>query len=228
MQSRVPTLTPDLRSTPTYAAPLPLVAASRRPGSKAARRSSPSGASGNRSHIHTLVAFLPVLASLNIATHVRCICQDKWNRTIVKGISHTRNHCLKIKARVRAKGSRGHNWFHQRQMEWCRGRARVQSLWVLQLAGDFHGTFESGRPTANPHLMRCMLTQNIDVEQRFANGISTFSLSNAFSKLLLLSSPAPALHRLRHSGKAAMLASLRREPGEETQSPPGVPPRTLL
>jgi hypothetical protein len=140
-----------------YAAPLPLVAASRRPGSKAARRSSPSGASGNRSHIHTLVAFLPVLASLNIATHVRCICQDKWNRTIVKGISHTRNHCLKIKARVRAKGSRGHNWFHQRQMEWCRGRARVQSLWVLHLAGDFHGTFESGRPTANPHLMRCML-----------------------------------------------------------------------
>ena len=156
-----------------------------------------------------LLLFSLCSRALNIATHVRCICQDKWNRTIVKGISHTRNHCLKIKARVRAKGSRGHNWFHQRQMEWCRGRARVQSLWVLHLAGDFHGTFESGRPTANPHLMRCMLciiafhtvtaaalmtrgvcrtcaqekkhhasvhrkrcmlTQNIDVEQRFANG----------------------------------------------------------
>ena len=43
------------------------------------------------------------------------------------------------------------------------------------LAGDFHGQFETERPSANPHLMRVMLTNNYDVPQRFANGTSTRS-----------------------------------------------------
>ena len=43
------------------------------------------------------------------------------------------------------------------------------------LAGDFLGQFETERPSANPHLMRVMLTNNYDVPQRFANGISTRS-----------------------------------------------------
>ena len=34
----------------------------------------------------------------------------------------------------------------------------------LHLAGDFHPFYETERPTANPHLMRCMLTTNHDAE----------------------------------------------------------------
>ena len=42
-----------------------------------------------------------------------------------------------VKARIRAKGSRGENWFHPRKTEWCRSRARVQNLWMLHVAGFF-------------------------------------------------------------------------------------------
>ena len=58
----------------------------------------------------------------------------------------------------------GHNWFHPRKTQQVRGKARTQNLWTLHLAGDFHTFYETERQAANPHLMRCMLTTNLDVE----------------------------------------------------------------
>ena len=59
---------------------------------------------------------------------------SRWNRNVMRRIAQTRNHCLKVKARIRAKGARG-NWFHARRAEWTRSRARTQNLWILHL-GD--------------------------------------------------------------------------------------------
>ena len=96
--------------------------------------------------------------------------RDRYNRAIVKRVAKHHNHSLKIKARIRAKGAQGQNWFNQRKSDWARGRARTQNLWILHVAGDWHTLLETSRPSKNPHLMRCMLTTNLDVEQRFANG----------------------------------------------------------
>ena len=38
------------------------------------------------------------------------------------------------------------------------------------LAGDFHGRFETKQALHRPHHMRVMLTSNLAVDQRFANG----------------------------------------------------------
>ena len=77
---------------------------------------------------------------------------------------------LEIKARIRARGTRGENWYSDRRAEWARKKARTQALWYLQLAKDFHGILETETPHPRQHLMRCMLVSNVDVEQRFANG----------------------------------------------------------
>ena len=88
----------------------------------------------------------------------------------VKRISSVHNHLLKVKARVRARGTRGQNWYSDRKSEWARKKARTQALWLLTLAGDWHGGLETARQHSKPHLMRCMMVSNLDVEQRFANG----------------------------------------------------------
>ena len=46
----------------------------------------------------------------------------------------------------------------------------MQSSWLLHLAGDFHGSFETKQVLHKSHLMRVMLTSNLAVDQRFANG----------------------------------------------------------
>jgi len=96
--------------------------------------------------------------------------RDSWNRTIVRRIAKVANHSLRIKARMRAPGARGANWFNERKSEFLRKKARTQSLYSLHLAGDFHETLETERTNAKPHLMRVMLVSNLDVQQRFANG----------------------------------------------------------
>ena len=98
--------------------------------------------------------------------------RDKWNRALLKKISTTKAHSLRVKAKIRAKGARGQHWFNDRKCDWVRKRARTQNLWILHMAGDWHPSFETERPSANPHMMRVMLTNNLDVEQRFANGAS--------------------------------------------------------
>ena len=94
--------------------------------------------------------------------------RNAWNRVIVRSLAAKHGHSLKIKARVRARGSE--QYYGERRTKWIRSRARSQSLWSLHLAGDFHESFETVATRAQPHMMRCMLTSNLAVDQRFANG----------------------------------------------------------
>ena len=96
--------------------------------------------------------------------------RDRYNRIMVKRIAKISNHTLKIRGRVRARGARGENWYSKRREQWCRSKARTNALWTLQLAGDFCDKHETERPKSKPHLMRVMLTSNMDVKARFANG----------------------------------------------------------
>ena len=96
--------------------------------------------------------------------------RDRWNRIIVRRVAGTHNHTLKIKARIRAKGVRGQQYYSESKTSWIRKRARTQNLWLLQLAGDWHPSHEVKTPHTRPHLMRCMLVSNLTVDQRFANG----------------------------------------------------------
>ena len=62
--------------------------------------------------------------------------RDRWNRTVVRRIANTRNHTLKIKGRVRHRGARGNGWFNEQKTLLVRRKARTQSLFNLQIAGD--------------------------------------------------------------------------------------------
>ena len=73
-------------------------------------------------------------------------------------------------AKVRARGTRGQNWYTEKKMSFLRSKVRTQSSWLLHLAGDFHVNFETKPLLHTQHLMRCMLTSNLAVDQRFANG----------------------------------------------------------
>ena len=94
--------------------------------------------------------------------------RDAWNRVIVRSLAAKHGHPLKIKARVRARGSE--QYYGDRRTKWIRSRVRSQNLWSLHLAGDFHESFETVATRARPHMMRCMLISNMAVDQRFANG----------------------------------------------------------
>ncbi len=97
--------------------------------------------------------------------------RDRWNRVIVRRVAGVHNHSLKVKARVRARGSRGQNWFSESKTAWIRKRTRTQSLWNLHLAGDFLPSLDTKpQPPNGSHMMRAMLTANVAVDQKFANG----------------------------------------------------------
>ena len=81
--------------------------------------------------------------------------RDRWNRILVRRIAKIHNHALKVKARVRARGTRGNNWFSERRTELARKKSRTQSLWNLFIAGDWHAGSEKAQPQLRPHLMRC-------------------------------------------------------------------------
>ena len=87
---------------------------------------------------------------------------------IVRSLAAKHGHSLKVKARVRARGSE--QYYGDRRTKWIRSRVRSQNLWSLHLAGDFHESFETVVTRARPHMMRCMLISNMAVDQRFANG----------------------------------------------------------
>ena len=61
--------------------------------------------------------------------------RDRFNRTMVKRVSHECGHRLKVKARVRAKGTRGTNWYGESRVAFLRKRCRTQMLWNITLAG---------------------------------------------------------------------------------------------
>ena len=72
----------------------------------------------------------------------------------MKRIASDANHFLKIKARVRARGARGANWYSESRSKSIKKKARTQSLWNLTPAADFHEALETERPNVKPHLMR--------------------------------------------------------------------------
>ena len=72
---------------------------------------------------------------------------------MVSRIAKDANHNLKIKDRVRARGSRGQNWYSETRSQFVKKKARTQSLWMLHIAGDFHESLERERPKPKPVLM---------------------------------------------------------------------------
>ena len=98
--------------------------------------------------------------------------RDAYNRTIVKRIGKTHNRTLKVKARVRARGQRGGGFYGEKKVAYLRRKCKTQNLWLLQLSGDFHTSYETEEvvdPTKQ-HMMRAMLSANLAVDSRFANG----------------------------------------------------------
>ena len=71
-----------------------------------------------------------------------------------------------VKARVRARGTRGQNWYGEKKVNFIRSRVRTQNSWLLHLAGDHHANYETKQTLHRAHLMRCMLSANLAVDQR--------------------------------------------------------------
>ena len=78
--------------------------------------------------------------------------------------------CAAYDKRARYPGTRGQNWYGEKRVSFIRSKVRTQNAWLLHLAGDFHGRFETKQVLHRPHHMRVMLTSNLAVDQRFANG----------------------------------------------------------
>jgi hypothetical protein len=135
----------------------------------------------------------------NTAVFTKRRYRDAWDRCVTRRISKSHNHTVKIKAKVRARGQRGQNWYSDRRVSFLRSKCRTQNSWLLHLAGDHlffcssslvlntpdsieyrhlagdhHASFETKPLLHRPHLMRCMLTSNLAVDQRFANGTRRF------------------------------------------------------
>ena len=112
--------------------------------------------------------------------------RDAYNRTIVKRIGKTHNHTLKVKARVRARGQRGGGFYGEKKVAYLRRKCKTQNLWLLQLAGDFHTSYETEEvvdPTKQ-HMMRAMLSANLAVDARFVVAAAAAVL--CISSILLL------------------------------------------
>ena len=138
--------------------------------------------------------------------------RDAWNRNIVRRIGRTHNHTLKIKARVRAKGQRGTNWYGDKRVEYLRRKCRTSNLWLLQLSGDFHPAFET-EPIVDlgrHHMMRAMLTANLAVDQRFANGTQ--------GRIMMWSPPAVESKKALPSSHPELLARFLKEGSTSKQS----------
>ena len=101
----------------------------------------------------------------NTAVFTKRRYRDAWNRSVTRRVSRSHNHAVKIKAKVRARGTRGQNWYGDKRVSFIRSKVRTQNAWLLHLAGDFHASFETKQVLHRPHLMRVMLTSNMAVDQ---------------------------------------------------------------
>ena len=113
--------------------------------------------------------------------------RDSWNRNVVRRIGRTHNHTLKIKARVRAKGQRGTNWYGEKRVEYYRRKCRTSNLWLLQLSGDFHPAFET-EPTADlqkHHMMRVRRPQLFRHGSTASKGASADTVAERHSTTLI-------------------------------------------
>jgi hypothetical protein len=72
----------------------------------------------------------------NTAVFTKRRYRDAWNRCVTRRISKSHNHTVKIKAKVRARGQRGQNWYSDRRVSFLRSKCRTQNSWLLHLAGD--------------------------------------------------------------------------------------------
>jgi hypothetical protein len=93
----------------------------------------------------------------NTAVFTKRRYRDAWNRKIVRRVAASSNHHIKLKARVRARGQRGANWYGESRVKYIRQRCRAMNLWNLQLAGDWHPSFETKDIGPRPHLMRWLV-----------------------------------------------------------------------
>ena len=84
-------------------------------------------------------AHVPFEGSTAVFTRRRY--RDKWNRTVVRRISKTHNHSIKIRACVRPKGVRSGQWYTEDRIAYLRKKCRTQSLWNLHLAGQLTGGY---------------------------------------------------------------------------------------
>ena len=61
-------------------------------------------------------------------------------------------------------------WFSERRTSMAKTKSRAQMRFSLQIASDWHASVETATPHPHPHMMRVMMTSNLAVENRFANG----------------------------------------------------------
>ena len=101
----------------------------------------------------------------NTAVMTKRRYRDRWNRIMTRRVSKKHNHTIKIKAKVRARGTRSQHWYPESRVQILRKKCRTQSLWNLQLAGDWHHSTETIPLGPKPHMMRCMLISNLAVDQ---------------------------------------------------------------
>ena len=90
--------------------------------------------------------------------------QGRWNRIMTRRVSKKHNHSIKIKAKVRSRGTRSQQWYPESRVQILRKKCRTQSLFNLHLAGDWHYNSETMPLGAKPHMMRCMLISNLAVD----------------------------------------------------------------
>ena len=85
----------------------------------------------------------------------RCIFGlTRWNRIMTRRVSKKHNHAIKIKAKVRARGTRSQHWYPESRVQILRKKCRTQSLWNLHLAGDWHHNSETMPLGPKPRMMR--------------------------------------------------------------------------
>ena len=96
--------------------------------------------------------------------------RNKWNNKVTSRIAQAHNHTLTIRGRcLHSRADNGsERYVSDRRLQVLRSEVRTQSPFVLHLAGDWStDPVDATRPH---HRMRVMLTANLDVERRFANG----------------------------------------------------------
>ena len=107
----------------------------------------------------------------NTAVFTKRRYRDAWNRCVTRRISKSHNHTVKIKAKVRARGQRGQNWYSDRRVSFLRSKCRTQNSWLLHLASD-HILFCSSSLVLNtPDNI-----ENIDIWQATITRVSKRSL----------------------------------------------------
>ena len=84
--------------------------------------------------------------------------RDRWNRIQVRKLAKKSNHSIKIKAKVRARGTRSQQWYAESRVQMLRKKCRTQSLWNLHLAGAWHYATETEPQGSRTHMMGFSIT----------------------------------------------------------------------